>query len=75
MQILIFFLNSRFGRCESLNDMWIAGEFDIKQIKCNFFAKAEVEKLALKAKTTREAAFFAFFLPHLFQCKILEETS
>ena len=59
MQILIFFLNSRFGRCESLNDMWIAGEFDIKQIKCNFFAKAQVEKLAMKAKTTREAAFFA----------------
>ena len=51
--------NSRFGRCESINDMWIAGEFDTKQIRCNPFAKAEVEKLALKAKATRDGAFFA----------------
>ena len=52
------FFNSRFGRCESIDDMWIAGEFDKEQIRCNLFAKTEVEKLALKAKATRDASFF-----------------
>ena len=39
--------------------MWIAGDFDVQQIRCCLFAKTEVEKLALKAKASRDASFFA----------------
>ena len=38
-------INFRFGRCESLEDMWIAGEFDTEQIRCSIIAKNEVERL------------------------------
>ena len=59
-KVIIFrIVNLRFGRCESLEDMWIAGKFDTKQIKCSNFARKEVEKLSLKGKATREASFFA----------------
>ena len=49
----------RFGRCESLEDMWIAGNFSTEQIRCSTFAREEVEKLSLKAKASRDALFFA----------------
>ena len=39
--------------------MWIAGDFDTKQIKCSSFARDEVQRLSLKAKTTRDESFFA----------------
>ena len=39
--------------------MWIAGDFDKKQIKCSKFARDEVNRLSLKAKDLRDASFFA----------------
>ena len=53
------FVAFRFGRCESLEDMWIAGNFTKEQIRCSSFARDEVERLSLKANATRDALFFA----------------
>ena len=39
--------------------MWIAGDFDKKQIRCSSFARDEVDRLSLKAKDIRDTAFFA----------------
>ena len=50
---------SRCGRCESINDMWIAGSFDPTKITGNELAKKESERLAKEAQLAIESSFFA----------------
>ena len=50
---------SRCGRCESINDLWIAGSFDPTKITGNELAKKESERLAKEAQLAIESSFFA----------------
>ena len=57
--ILICVLFCRLGRSECLEDLWIAGEFDISGIKYSELAKKESERLANEAQLAIDSSFYA----------------
>ena len=46
------------GRCEDINDVWIAGEFDIEKVACDENAKEESLKLSKRAESFIEKSYF-----------------
>ena len=44
----------RLGRCERIDDVWIAGEFKLDKVECDEAAKEESIKLAKRAKAFAE---------------------
>ena len=48
----------RLGRCERIDDVWIAGDFKLEKVECDEDAKKESVKLAEKAKAFIEKSYF-----------------
>ena len=53
------FLSYRLGRNESLDDIWIAGDFKPEKIACNQSAIEESKKLRERAEVFAQKSFFA----------------
>ena len=46
------------GRCERIEDVWIAGDFKLDKVECDEAAKEESVKLAERAKIFAEKSYF-----------------
>ena len=59
LNVLIVGSSLRLGRCECLEDLWIAGDLRLLKIKCNELAKMEATRLEAESNLKIASSFFS----------------